>query len=626
MPAGVLDYTTQQIVIGHFTDDTGLQIYLNNLDWESVGLNSAPPMVLSLGPNNTLSDITASVFPSGAPEIFWSPRVGAADINEDGYTDIYVADGGADKSPWPGGQAALLLSNGGQNLVHTLHGIPKVKTTNHGFGIGDINGSGHLSILNTALRNITEPGTALLVNNGKTLTNSPSLLPPFLNKTWTPENQGATYTWAAIVDLTGSGRGDVILGQWDNSNTQSLVLLNDGTGNFSKSMPNYLPTTGIAVPVVVQITPIDIFGRGVNDIVLSVVHGGPIGEGLPGYSYPYLQFLKNIGNGQFIDVTETVFPQAKIPTPKLNWDIFVTPVDINCDGLQDLLVQGSSAPGHILLNNKDGTFSKIGEFGSSVVANVAVADVSHTGVFQVIATEQTSWDGPVTGLRIYNTDLPLGNYRYFSGSAAEPNVKGTQFNDIFTPGYGKETFDGLSGIDVIKLTNSSTDYIVAKEGASLNVKHLRNGAIDLTATNVERVDFSNGHLALDTAKGENAGSAYRLYKAAFDRTPDQGGLGFWIDTLDGGTSLTQAAQGFINSAEFKAMYGENATDQHFVTLLYNHVLHRAPEGAGYQFWLDSLASGASRAQVLRDFSESAENIAQTAELVADGIQYQEWLG
>ena len=36
--------------------------------------------------------------------------------------------------------------------------------------------------------------------------------------------------------------------------------------------------------------------------------------------------------------------------------------------------------------------------------------------------------------------------------------------------------------------------------------------------NVERLDFSDAHLAFDV--DGNAGQIYRLYKAAFARTPD----------------------------------------------------------------------------------------------------------
>jgi len=75
----------------------------------------------------------------------------------------------------------------------------------------------------------------------------------------------------------------------------------------------------------------------------------------------------------------------------------------------------------------------------------------------------------------------------------------------------------------------------------------------VTATGFERVNFSDGSLALDI--NGDAGQAYRLYQAALDRTPDAVGLGYWISALDGGTSLNTAAADFIASSEFQQLYG-----------------------------------------------------------------------
>ena len=72
------------------------------------------------------------------------------------------------------------------------------------------------------------------------------------------------------------------------------------------------------------------------------------------------------------------------------------------------------------------------------------------------------------------------------------------------------------------------------------------------------------------------------------------------------------------------MYGANSSDTQFVNLLYSHVLHRTPDAGGNAYWLNALANGNSRGAVLASFSESPENIAQTAQLIANGIQYQEW--
>ncbi len=105
----------------------------------------------------------------------------------------------------------------------------------------------------------------------------------------------------------------------------------------------------------------------------------------------------------------------------------------------------------------------------------------------------------------------------------------------------------------------------------------------------------------------NAGQVYRLYQAAFNRVPDQAGLGDWIDGMDRGMGLSQVATGFINSAEFKALYGNNPTNSEFVTLLYDNVLHRAPDVVGYDYWMNALSSGMTREGALIGFSESTEN-------------------
>lgn len=111
----------------------------------------------------------------------------------------------------------------------------------------------------------------------------------------------------------------------------------------------------------------------------------------------------------------------------------------------------------------------------------------------------------------------------------------------------------------------------------------------------------------------DARAVARLYSAAFDREPKSEGLNFWIDSLERGQSLLQIAAQFRNSPEFNARYGalDNAE---FVAQLYRNILGREGQDAGLAFWIDKLESGASQAQVLRQFSESAENRAKTDDL------------
>jgi hypothetical protein len=127
-----------------------------------------------------------------------------------------------------------------------------------------------------------------------------------------------------------------------------------------------------------------------------------------------------------------------------------------------------------------------------------------------------------------------------------------------------------------------------------------------TLSNVERLVFNDWTFALDDEGA--AGQTYRLYQAAFARTPDYAGLGHNTRLVDGGLTLKDMANAFINSAEFIQTYGANTSDTTFVTLFYNNVLGRAPDDAGLSGWLDRLSSGSyDRADVLIGFSESAEN-------------------
>ena len=119
----------------------------------------------------------------------------------------------------------------------------------------------------------------------------------------------------------------------------------------------------------------------------------------------------------------------------------------------------------------------------------------------------------------------------------------------------------------------------------------------------------------------NMGKDYRLYQAAFDRKPDVSGLDYWYQQMNSGVTLEQVASGFINSAEFKALYGNNPSNAELVTLLYDNVLHRAPDTGGFNYWMNELDHGTSREQVLIGFSESIENQLSLVGIVQTGIEF-----
>jgi hypothetical protein len=138
---------------------------------------------------------------------------------------------------------------------------------------------------------------------------------------------------------------------------------------------------------------------------------------------------------------------------------------------------------------------------------------------------------------------------------------------------------------------------------------------------IERALFTESKDALALSMAGNLGQVYRLYQAAFDRTPDKIGFGFWLSVSDAGQTLTAISQSFIDSAEFTALYGANTSNMAFIDALYDNVLHRDGEASGVAFWNDALEYGTSRADVLIEFAESVENRVQLADVIGNGFAY-----
>ncbi|SMC92417.1 protein of unknown function [Fulvimarina manganoxydans] len=194
---------------------------------------------------------------------------------------------------------------------------------------------------------------------------------------------------------------------------------------------------------------------------------------------------------------------------------------------------------------------------------------------------------------------------------------GTSGNDLKGELNNPTQFDGGAGFDTYVIGAPATSFTMEMQGTTVE---LSDGTFFHRLINVERVNFSNGFLRLDTDRGEIAGSAYRTYEAAFNRTPDNDGLKYWIEQMDSGLSLDQVAEGFTRSSEFTAVYGANVANRTYVQTLYQNVLDRAPEQAGIDFWTAILDRGdGTRASVLADFADSEENILGTSAATDQGI-------
>lgn len=201
------------------------------------------------------------------------------------------------------------------------------------------------------------------------------------------------------------------------------------------------------------------------------------------------------------------------------------------------------------------------------------------------------------------------------------NLSGTAGNDKLTaPVSGNNAIDGGDGIDTVVYGGSRDSYTVSKETWGFGVTDKSGAGGHDAVINVERLQFSDGYLALDT--DGTAGQVFRLYQAVFGRPAEPAGEGYWIWAKEtAGSSWNDIANNFANSKEYIDRYGANSPTNEFVNHLYENVLHRTADGAGYDYWVDVLNHGAARSDVIIAFSESPENQALVIGSIQNGIDY-----
>ncbi len=196
-------------------------------------------------------------------------------------------------------------------------------------------------------------------------------------------------------------------------------------------------------------------------------------------------------------------------------------------------------------------------------------------------------------------------------------LTGNGSNELFSSSAGSDTIDGAGGVNTVVYLCNRANFTLTATTTGWVASSVAEGFDKLS--NLQRLQFADKTLALDISG--NAGQAYRIYQAAFNRTPDSGGLKYWIEQMDKGMGLLEVAARFVDSDEFRSLYGTNPVNASFLTKLYNNVLHRQPEQSGYDWWLDELNSGRrSQTKALADFSESDENKAGVLPAIQNGIE------
>jgi hypothetical protein len=317
-----------------------------------------------------------------------------ADFNGDGRPDLLIVGHGTDTPPFPGEQAKLFIQSADGRLVdESATRLPQHTSFTHNLAVGDIDGDGDLDLY---LANVNggDSGPRFYLNNGAGFfTEATDRLPgDIANRTG-----GLAFTAAALVDVNGDGRPDLILGG-ENSSPVNELLINDGTGHFVRDPRFVLPPKLIGPgAVTVAIASADFNGDGAPDLVLSTTGGTqllPDGRTIFGYGIPGVQLLLNRGDGTFYDATAQLNLEFSATDTWVEW---IRVADLDGDGRPDLVLQG--APGStgaafsktILLNRGGAVFVDASEaYAGGSVTYLQPADVDHDGLIDLVGVNSNA--------------------------------------------------------------------------------------------------------------------------------------------------------------------------------------------------------------------------------------------
>lgn len=270
---------------------------------------------------------------------------------------------------------------------------------------------------------------------------------------------------------------------------------------------------------------------------------------------------------------------------------------------------------------QDGSVLQIGGISATLNPNQSLDDVAWSDASYFSGDDVLTVDLPARLYTPVMLQAGAGNDRIsLNGGGGQLGVMAGDGNDQITLLGGAHTVDGGAGTDTVRLSMTRADATIQRIGTSNSYTVTdKAGTVD-QLTGVERIAFADATVALDV--DGSAGQVYRIYQAAFNRTPDKGGLGYWINAMDHGASFASVAQGFLDSSEYHKAYDGVKSNRELVTKYYENILHRTPDAGGLDFWagvLDNKAAGT--ADVLASISDSAENKAGLIGVIGNGFEY-----
>jgi hypothetical protein len=186
----------------------------------------------------------------------------------------------------------------------------------------------------------------------------------------------------------------------------------------------------------------------------------------------------------------------------------------------------------------------------------------------------------------------------------------------------------LNGYAVEELWSNAAGGLVAPAGASstpgtitlpVNIPPIITPPSSIPPTNGEPTSL--GQVAASLTHGVQYDSTFITteYQHLLSRAPDASGLNYWFAQMQTGSTDEQFEAELISSPEYVSLKG--GTDSSWLLGVYSDLLGRTADSAGLDYWLAQLQAGESRYQVALTIATSPEH-----EALVIGGDYQTFLG
>lgn len=228
------------------------------------------------------------------------------------------------------------------------------------------------------------------------------------------------------------------------------------------------------------------------------------------------------------------------------------------------------------------------------------------------------------------------------GGANDERLSGLGGDDHFEGRGGNDLILGGAGLDTAVYSGTVSAYTLEQFGTSFSLLDRSGNNGEDTLTNVEFIEFEAptefqdpvvlNLVQIDVARSISKAdmtALTELYIAYFNRAPDATGLTFWAEAFALGTTLSEMASLFVEQTETRLAYPEGLSNTDFAWTVYQNVLGRTPDQAGYDFWVGALDNYAvSRDQFILSVIEGAKAappVGVTSEFFEQQISDKEYL-